>query len=64
MHSTIICLYNKQCWLLGWLFGDHLLSLRDFEPYVIFMNVCVVTTVTIVCDNFLLRDFEIYGIIL
>jgi hypothetical protein len=55
-----ICLCNKQCWLVAWWVGDHLLS-RDFGPYVmIFMNVCVVITVAMVM---VLRDFESHGII-
>jgi uncharacterized YccA/Bax inhibitor family protein len=40
------------------LVGDILL-LRDFGPYgIIFINVCVVTTVAMVM---LLRDFGLYG---
>jgi hypothetical protein len=38
--------------------GDHLL-LRDFGPYGIFMNVCVITVAMVI----LLRDFGPYGII-
>jgi hypothetical protein len=51
---------KSKCWLVGWLDGDYLL-LRDFGPYeIIFMNVCVVITVTMVM---LLRDFRPYEII-
>jgi hypothetical protein len=47
-------LYNKQCWLVG----DHLLLLRDLGPNVkIFMNVCVVITITIVCWSFAAKGF-------
>jgi hypothetical protein len=41
-------LCNKQCWMVAWLVGDHLLS-RDFGPYRMLMNVCVVITVGVEC---------------
>jgi hypothetical protein len=44
--------------LVGKLVGDHLL-LRDFGPYAMFMNVCVVITVAMAM---LLRDFGSYVI--
>jgi predicted membrane metal-binding protein len=46
-----------MCRLLAWLADDHLLF-TDFGPYGIFMNVCVLTVVTVM----LVRDFGPYGI--
>jgi hypothetical protein len=52
-----ICLYKSMQVLVGSAIGDYLLF-RDFGPYgIIFMNVCVVTTVAMVL---LLRNFGPY----
>jgi hypothetical protein len=51
--------------LVGSLVGYHLLLLSFFGPYVIiFINVCVVSNIDMVCDHLLLRDFGLYGILL
>jgi hypothetical protein len=48
---------SSICMLVGWLVGDYSLS-SDFGPYgIIFMNVCLVITVSTVM---LLRDFGRY----
>jgi hypothetical protein len=48
--------HTKQCWLAG----EHLLLLRDFGPYGIFMNALL--QLPWYGDHLVLRDFGLYGV--
>jgi hypothetical protein len=56
-HEQGIYLHNKQM-LVDSLIGDHLLIIAFRPDGIIFMNVCIVTTVAMLM---LLRDFGPYG---
>jgi hypothetical protein len=48
---------------IGWLVGDHMLLLRGFGLYVIYMNVCLVITVAVVWGSFAVKGLWAYAVI-